>query len=269
VPAQLAEGGREVKSYYADDRVTLYCGDALEVMAGLPDGSVDAVLTDPPYSSGGRRENARSVRRSMTRSVGDDDWIRGDGMSTVGYVWFNRLAALQWRRLLVPGGHALAFVDWRMEHHLAGALEAADLRQHPTLVWDKTYFGMGAVFRNQYELIVHFSAGTPRAPYRRDVGNVLGCPPVRSEVHPNEKPVGLLRTLLSVVAAPGDDVLDCMAGSGSTLLAARSLGMRAIGIEAEERHCETIARSLSEQLLPEPTPDPVVQAEPALFEAAS
>lgn len=245
-----------IEPYYSDGDVTLYCGDALEVMETLPDASVDTVLTDPPYSSGGRRENARSIRKSLTRSVADEDWIRGDAMSTVGFVWFNRLCGLEWRRLLVPGGHVLAFADWRMESHLAGALETADLRQHPTLVWDKTHFGMGSIFRNQYELIVHMSAGNPRPPFRRDVGNVLRCAPVRSEVHPNEKPVPLLTQLLSVVASPGGVVLDCLAGSGSTLLAARTLGMRAIGVEAEERHCEGIVTSLQQQVLPMPTVEP-------------
>lgn len=251
-----------MKPYYADDTVTLFHGDALDVMETLADRSVDTVLTDPPYSSGGRRENARSIRRSMTRSVADDDWIRGDGMSTAGFVWFNRLCGLEYRRLLVPGGHLLAFMDWRMAVHLAAAYETADFRQHPTLVWDKTYFGMGAVFRNQYELIVHMSAGNPRPPQRRDVGNVLRCAPVRSETHPNEKPVPLLQTLLSVVASPGGVVLDPMAGSGSTLFAARMLGLKAIGVEAEERHCEAIARGLAQPVLSltgDAEPDPLRQ----------
>jgi site-specific DNA-methyltransferase (adenine-specific) len=235
--------------YYADDAVTLYHGDCIEVMDSMPDASVDAVVTDPPYSSGGRRENARSIRKSMTRSVADDDWIRGDGMSTQGYLWFMRLCGVQWRRILTPGGHVLAFVDWRMAANLAAALESADLRQHPTLVWNKTHFGMGAIFRNQYELAVHMSAGNPRDPQRRDVGNVIDCAPVRSELHPNEKPLPLLRTLLSVVIAPGETVLDPCAGSGTTLLAARDLGVKSIGIEADERYCEVIGKRLDQGLL--------------------
>jgi DNA modification methylase len=71
-----------MRAYYEDDSVTLYHGDCLDVMDSLPDASCDTVLTDPPYSSGGRRENARSIRASMTRRVEDDDWIRGDAMST-------------------------------------------------------------------------------------------------------------------------------------------------------------------------------------------
>lgn len=230
------------KPYYADDLVTLYFGDCLQVLEDMPEASVDVVLTDPPYSSGGRRENTRSLRKSMTRTVEDDDWIRGDAMGTNGFVWLMRSCGLQWRRILVPGGHVLSFIDWRMWPTLAAALESADLRQHPALVWDKAMIGMGSIFRNQHEFIVHMSAGSPRDPYRRDVANVLRFSAIRGGAHPTEKPEPLLRTLLSVVADSGQLALDPFAGSGSTLAAARSLGLRSIGIEADERYCEVIAK---------------------------
>lgn len=242
-----------LKPYYASGLVTLYHGDCLEVMAGMPAESVATVLADPPYSSGGRRENARSLRKAMLRSEKDDDWIHGDAMSTQGFIWLMRQCGIQWRRILVPGGHALTFIDWRMAANLAAALESADLRQHPILVWDKQAFGMGAIFRNQHEFIVHMSAGNPSDPQRRDVGNVLRFPAVHESrrVHPTEKPVTLLHTILSVVTPPGGLVLDPFAGAGSSLVAARDLGMRAIGIDSDERWCEQAVRRLSQEVLGE------------------
>lgn len=235
--------------YYSDEFTTVYLADCLDVLASLEPQSVDAVLTDPPYSSGGRRENARSIRRSMLRETSDEEWIRGDAMSTNGFTWLMRSCGLQWRRLLVPGGHALSFIDWRMWPTLAAALESADLRQHPAIVWDKAAIGMGTVFRNQHEFVVHMSAGNPREPYRRDVANVLRYAAVRNGTHPTEKPEPLLRTLLSVVATEGQLVLDPFAGSGSTLAAARSLGMRSIGVEADERFAEQIAKRFDQTTL--------------------
>jgi site-specific DNA-methyltransferase (adenine-specific) len=235
--------------YYSDSTATLYLGDCVEIMETLDDCTVDAVLTDPPYSSGGRRENARSIRKSMTRSVEDDDWIRGDAMSTGGFIYLLRLCGIQWRRLLRPGGHALSFIDWRMADTLRAALETADMRQHPTLVWDKDRLGMGAIFRNQHEFIVHMSAGNPADPQRRDVPNVLRFPPVRDGDHPTEKPDALLQTLLSVITPPGGVVLDPFAGSGSTLQAARALGFKSVGIEADERYAEVIAKRLCQDVL--------------------
>lgn len=233
--------------YYSDDWVTLYHGDCVEVMDAMPEQSITTVLTDPPYSSGGRRENARSVRKSMTRAVEDDAWIRGDAMSTGGFIYLLRLCGIQWRRILTPGGHTLSFIDWRMAPSLCAALETADLRQHPILVWDKVRLGMGAVFRNQHEFIVHMSAGNPTAPQRRDVPNVLRFPAVRDGDHPTEKPDALLQTLLSVVTPPCGVVLDPFAGSGSTLQAARALGFRSIGIDADEAYCEIAAKRLCQE----------------------
>jgi site-specific DNA-methyltransferase (adenine-specific) len=235
--------------YYADDSVTLYHGDCLDVMDELPEVSVDTVLTDPPYSSGGRRENARSIRKAMTRRVEDDDWIRGDAMSTPGFVYLLRECGVRWRRILRPGGHVLTFIDWRMSPNLGAALETADLRQHPTLVWDKARLGMGAIFRNQHEFIVHMSAGNPTEPQRRDVPNVLRFPSVRDGDHPTEKPNALLQTLLSVVTPPSGVVIDPFAGSGSTLTACKALNLTGVGIEADERYCEIAARRLAQDTL--------------------
>jgi site-specific DNA-methyltransferase (adenine-specific) len=137
----------------------------------------------------------------------------------------------QARRVLVPGGHLLSFIDWRMAANLSAALESADLRVHPTLVWDKQQIGMGAIFRNQHEFIVHMTNGNPVPPQRRDVPNVLAFPPIRDGDHPTQKPIPLMRTLISVVCPKGGVVLDPFMGSGSTGVAALLEGCRFIGSE--------------------------------------
>lgn len=178
----------------------------------------------------------------MTRRS-DDEWIVGDAMSTAGFLWMMRELGWQARRVLRPGGHLLSFIDWRMWANLAAALESADLRQHPMIVWDKTHFGMGAIFRNQHELIVHMSNGKPNAPQRRDVANVIACPPVRGGIHPTEKPVALLRTLVSVVVPPGGLVCDPFMGVGSTGVAALAEGRTFLGVELSlEYHTEACRR---------------------------
>jgi len=214
-----------------DGRARIVNGEALAFMASMPDESIDVILMDPPFSSGGRRENSRSLRKSMLRSMEDDEWIVGDSMSTNGFLWTMREIAWQGRRVLRDGGHLFSFIDWRMAPSLSGAIESADLRQHPTIIWDKTYFGMGAMFRNQYEMILHFTRGNPGAPFRRDVGNVIGCKPLRNGLHPTEKPVPLLEKILSVVAGEGSVVLDPFAGSFSCGEAALNVGASFIGVE--------------------------------------
>jgi DNA modification methylase len=151
--------------------IELYHGDCLEVMVGMPSGSVDVVLTDPPFSSGTRKEGSKGVRRSMVRSMEDEDWYSTDCLTTHGFMWLMRQCAFQWRRLLKRGGHVFVFIDWRMAPHLAAAVESVDLRHKMTLVWNKVHFGMGDCFRNQHEFILHFTHGMGRKPARRDVGS--------------------------------------------------------------------------------------------------
>lgn len=225
---------------------SLILGEALDQLRQMPDASVDVILTDPPFSSGGRRENARSVRKSMTRATEDGDWIPGDAMSTNGFLWTMRQIGWEARRVLKPGGHLMTFIDWRMAPSLAAALESADLRQHPWIVWDKTYFGMGAMFRNQHEFVLHFTAGNPEAPQRRDVGNVVSCKPIRGGDHPTEKPVPLLVELLSVVCPPGGMVVDPFAGVASTGVAALAYGAHFIGVELSPAFHAIGARRLAQ-----------------------
>jgi len=213
-------------------------GDALDVMHTLPDNTFDAVVTDPPYSSGTRKEGQKGVRKAMTRAVEDADWFGTDSLTTNGFIWLMRECAREWRRVLKPGGHILCFIDWRMYPALSAAIESVDLRHLGMLVWDKTYFGMGSVFRNQHELLLHFSKGMPSEPQRRDVGNVLRCKPIRHGEHPTQKPVELIQTLVSVVTPKGGHVLDSFAGSSSTGDACDSYGCDFTGIEIEPRYCK-------------------------------
>jgi site-specific DNA-methyltransferase (adenine-specific) len=217
---------------------TLYQGDCLEVMRALKAESVDLVLTDPPFSSGTRREAAKGIRKSMNRGTEGAEWFGSDSLTTNGFLFLLRSCALEWNRLLKPGGHVLCFIDWRMEATLADAIESADLRRSGLIVWDKTFFGMGSCFRNQHELILHFTKGVGAAPQRRDVGNVIRAKPIRNGDHPTEKPDELLGVLLEVTCPEGGTVLDSFFGSGSTGAAAVKRGRQFIGIEREAPYFE-------------------------------
>lgn len=224
----------------------LHLGDTLEVMRGLSPSRYDVVLTDPPFSSGTRREAARSLRGAMTRRA--DSWFGTDNLTTAGFEYLMRRCAMEWARVLKPGGHVLCFIDWRMSGHLSDVIESADLRKLSLLVWDKTFFGTGACFRNQHELILHFSKGAPSKPLRRDVGNVIPCKPIRGGDHPTEKPVELLKTLLSVVCPPGGRVLDNFMGSGSSGVAAAEYGATFAGIERDPGHFTTATGRLTKRI---------------------
>jgi site-specific DNA-methyltransferase (adenine-specific) len=239
-----------------DDTVTigaaaLMLGDCVQRMRELPDGSVDLVLTDPPFSSGATQEAGRTgFGKTMTRgSKGGGRWFGSDCLSTRAFLFLMRECAVQWQRVLKPGGHLLTFIDWRMEAHLADgveaaaewqaaaamadAVESADLRRVGVVVWDKGQLGMGRYFRHSYELINHFTKGKGADPLRRTVPNVLRAAPVRRGQHPTEKPVDLLATVIETLCPVDRVVLDSFAGSFSTGSAALITGRRFVGIERD------------------------------------
>lgn len=228
---------------------TLMLGDCVEVMKTLPDRSVDLVLTDPPFSSGTRREAAKSLRKGMSNRTVDPQWFGTDTLTTDGFLYLMRLCALEWHRLLKPGGHVLCFIDWRMQSSLADAIESADLRKAGLLVWDKTYFGLGSCFRNQHELILHFTKGVGSPPLRKDTGNVLAYKPATNKLHPAQKPVQLLERLLTTICPENGMVLDPFFGSGSTGEATLSAGRQFIGVERDERY-HNLAADRLRQCLP-------------------
>lgn len=219
--------------YYQDDLVTLYRGDCREVLAEIEPGSIDVVLTDPPFFMPATHYQTRVVAQ---RSWGDTSILA----AFWGQVLDNVIPAM--RRT----GHMLAFCNGDSYP----VFYPETYRRFDTaraVVWDKGRIGMGSPWRNQHELVLAARwSGSFRSEHR-------GCPdvirhaPVRpgDRVHPVDKPVGLLVELLRPIAPDAATVLDPFAGGGSTLLAAQQAGHRAIGIETEERYCEVIARRLS------------------------
>lgn len=237
-----------IEPYYQDDACTIFHADTLDTLHSI-ETSVDAVVTDPPYASGSRTEASRSSSGAMMRGV---KWaakpIENDQMTTTGFVWLMRAVGQACRPMLPDGGSFLSFIDWRQWPNLVGALETCNYRVQGMVVWDKGSMGLGNGFRAQHELVCHASKGVPVI-QDKGCGNVITTPRVAPDLHPSPKPVDLLARLIEVVTPAGGVVLDPFMGSGSTLVAARNAGRRAIGIEIEERYCEIAAKRLAQEVL--------------------
>ena len=223
-------------------------GDALESLSHLPAHSVDAIVTDPPYCSGGFSEAGRQSAKGQglrSETIRADGWFTGDNMGTAGLLFLLRSVALEGLRIARPSGSLLVFLDWRMYPNVVPALESAGLRYQNLVVWDKGSLGLGTGFRPQHELIAHFTFGAPKY-YAVNESNVIRCKrvPPHYRDHPTQKPVELMERLLSVVCPKGGTVLDPFCGSGSTGVAAKKLGMNFIGVERDRSYTEVTVKRL-------------------------
>lgn len=210
---------------------------------------VDAVITDPPYSSGTRHEASKSSSGAMLRAGRFANTpIDLDQMTTTGFVWLMRAVAYRSYDLLVDGGSFVSFIDWRQWPNLVGALETTNLRVQAMLVWDKESIGMGNGFRSQHELVCHASKGVPRV-YDKGCGNVLRHGRVDPLHHPSPKPLPIMRRIVRVVSPEGGLILDPFMGGGTSLRAAKDTGRRAIGVEIDEAYCERAAERMGQEVL--------------------
>jgi len=211
-----------------------HLGDCLEILPTL--GKVDAVVTDPPYSSGGFQEAGRAQG-----SIGDraGSKIAFDNLSTRGY---GRLM----RRVLLScptADEVYLFTDWRMWLEAFDAVEDGGFRVRAMIVWDKKNAGLGAAWRSQHELIA-YGKKTNVAPGSPSAGTVLSVSRSGNEHHPTEKPAELVEALLAVSLAP--TILDPFMGSGTTGVACAKLGRRFIGIEIDPGYFDIACRRIDE-----------------------
>jgi DNA modification methylase len=208
--------------YYADEFVTLYHGDCLEITEWT---AADVLVTDPPYGMAyaGDWNHSRAKAGLKMAVLNDHDTSARD-------------AALDaWH-----GKPAVVFGRWSMPHPAGTRV---------CLTWDKgDWPGMGDLalpWGPSTEEIYVLGSGF--------VGKRSGSIVRHTErpngvaLHPSQKPLGLLENLLA--KCPPGVIADPFAGSGSTLVAAKAMGRRSIGVELEERYCEIAAKRLAQSVL--------------------
>jgi len=224
--------------YYQDDAVTLYHGDAREVLAGLPDASVKAVLTDPPYTE---RTHAKARKNTA-------DGI-GHGITTFGSITDADLESILAECGRVSQGWVVATLDYR--HAVKFDSEPPrGLKCQRVGVWVKTNPTpqiTGDRPAQGWEAIAYLHRDKGRSKWNGGGkhGNYV-TPIAAPEGHPTAKPLSILRDWVTLFSDPGDTILDPFAGSGTTLRAAADNGRKAIGVELNEAYCELIAKRLSQ-----------------------
>jgi site-specific DNA-methyltransferase (adenine-specific) len=242
--------------YYANEHVRLYLGDCRKVLPALGE-EFDAAICDPPYGY---------------TSLAWDEWPTG---------WTQAVAAVtssMWcfgsLRMFVAKAPEFAWADWRLSHDAVwrkhnGSGFQTDRFRCVHEIASHWYRGRWDEVRHEPPVTMDASRHTMRRKARPAHTGEIGAATYLSEeggprlrtsvidarsmhgiaIHPTEKPVAVLTPLIQYAAPPGGTVLDPMAGSCSTAVAARLSGRRAVCIEAHEPYAEAAARRLDQGVL--------------------
>ena len=226
--------------------------DALAVLSELPDAVVEAVITDPPYSSGGmfRGDRAMGVKTKYVQTgqeagAGECAEFSGDNRDQRSFCYWCALWMGELLRVTVPGGVLATFTDWRQLPTMTDAVQCGGWIWRGIVPWVKpAYRPTMNRFSSQCEYVVWATNG-PRP--------LEGGPPLpgfyesnspREKEHITQKPVDVMRSLCRVAPEQGI-ILDPFAGSATTAVAAILEGRRAICCEIVPEHADTARRRLA------------------------
>ena len=233
--------------------IDLRRGDALAVLRDLPDASVDAVVTDPPYSSGGMVRGDRAGVETRTKYSGymgklsDQADFTGDNRDQRGYGYWSALWLGECLRVVRTGGVALLFTDWRQLPTTTDALQAGGFVWRGIVPWYKPAARpTSGRFTANCEYVVWGSAG----PMPTD-DLAAPCFPgfyqantPREREHLTQKPLDVMRKLVQI-APRGGVVLDPFMGSGTTGIAAVLEGRSFVGVEISEHYYRVAERRIA------------------------
>ena len=236
------------KPYYDHAGITIYHGDCRTILPTIPTGSVDLVLTDPPFSE--RTHAGHNASASGNAGSGHD----GANRKALGYDAWGPDDVSEYVKAVCPlsDGWIVSMTDHTLAPAYCESLEAAGRYVFAPL----PFYAPGSTVRLSGDgpcswttwIIVARTARLSR--WGTLPGGYVASAGWRDRLRMGGKPVALMLELVGDYSHAGDLILDPFMGSGTTLVAAKQLGRRAIGIEIEEKYCEVAVRRLSQEVLP-------------------
>ncbi len=191
-------------------------GNCIEVMGQMPANSVDFILTDPPYLVNYRDRTGRTIQNDD-----DDTWLKP--------------AMKEAYRVLKQDRVAVMFYGWTKVDKFFEAWLGAGFQPVGHIVFRKSYSSKSRFLRYQHEQAFLLAKGRPPLP-KQPLGDVMEMPYSGNKLHPTQKPVSALASLIRSFSLPGEIVLDAFAGAGSTCAAAALTGRKYVGMELDETY---------------------------------
>ena len=234
-------------------RAEVIHGDCLDVMRTLAPGSVDAIVTDPPYSSGGqfRGDRTQTTRAKYVNSDSVAGQIvrdfAGDNRDQRSFLAWCSLWLALCHTAAKPGATLCCFSDWRQVPTLSDAIQCGGWVWRGLSTWWKPGIRMQrGRFSASSEFVLYGSRGIPTAG-ERSPQNVFSFAPVNGDdkEHIAEKPVEVVRWLLGVTR-PGDLVLDPFCGSGAVGVACVLEGRAFLGYDIDPLNVAIARRRIAE-----------------------
>jgi site-specific DNA-methyltransferase (adenine-specific) len=260
----------------------LELGDCLEGLARLPAGCVDAVLADPPYSSGalhigGKQKDTSTKYTSPTMGHWSQDKgypaYCGDNCDQMTWVLFARSWLMEAYRASKEGAHLYLFCDWRQLSVCITAMQMGFWQYRGIVVWDKGNSArapLAGLWRHGAEFMLWGAKGQPWSVTGGEwlegvapVHNVLSENNVRNKEHVTQKPVSLLRKVVEICSPVDGLILDPFSGSATTGIASLLAGRKFLGWEVSPVYHALATRRLEET---DAVPPLVAAAERSLFD---
>lgn len=223
-------------------------GDCLDVLPRLRGRWFDAVMADPPYSSGGAFRDDRMKDTTEKYVQGGVEVERlnfqGDNRDQRAYLLWCALWLGMCLRLTRPGGIIFLFTDWRQLPTTTDAMQLGGWIWRGIIPWNKTEAArpQPGRFRAQCEYVIWGSNGPIETGGRSPLPGFYTYPVLQADkFHLTGKPTSLYIDMMGMLPA-GAVVLDPFCGSGTTLVAAKQTGRAAVGIEISPEYC-AVARA--------------------------
>lgn len=236
-----------------DAQALVFRCDAFAALKFIPDGSVDLIVTDPPYASLEKHRDSQARIRKYERDKARGE-LKGTRIPRLRE-WFpimpnDRFPELlsELYRVMATDSHCYIFCDDETSDVIKAACDAMvkdrgekdAFRWWKRIVWDKGHGGQGYHYRNAHEFVVFLEKGK-RNLNSKGHSSVLACKRVSKgslggrEPGPTEKPVSLITTLIENSSKPTDLVFDPFCGRGATGVAALFAGRQFLGFDVQKK----------------------------------